>query len=527
MYFFVKSGVVNLGLASLFSLLFLGVGAEAAGTKITVVDGPADLSHIRLKGLLNVNAAEQGGKTGVDDDKNGFVDDVLGWNAASNNPQYMPAATLKLFQDNRDAISQIFDLYNRVELEEPEAVKSFNSLPADSRNTVSLLLKESHGTHVSGIAALASQGTARLQNLNIMSQANDLKVRLSGALSAATVVPATVDSLFDWHASALSAFESLLGVQAKRSLSFFDDRTLIDAALVPVQKRAREQSRLLARYLGANEARVVNMSIAQSLLSTIQLVEGIWQEELAKANLSPKTKRTKVQQENYIYAIQGIWLANSKKWQDIFDALPNTLFVIAAGNDGVDLSKNPTLPAQLAKTQRNAITVAATDQDGLITDFSNYNAEIVSLGAFGKAVISYAPGGIEGLRLSGTSMASPQVAGVATQIFEINPDLKPADVRRILEGTTADVGSLQGKTITGGQMSPETALDAARRSNHVSLEDAIRTAKYYGDTPIRPMSRWAEGLSDRLPHSTFREMIDTFGKVSVTSDIVKGMMRQR
>ena len=50
---------------------------------VAVVDTGLDLSHIELKSNLYINPAEFHGNPGVDDDKNGFIDDIHGYDFSS------------------------------------------------------------------------------------------------------------------------------------------------------------------------------------------------------------------------------------------------------------------------------------------------------------------------------------------------------------------------------------------------------------------------------------------------------------
>ena len=47
---------------------------------VAIVDGPVKYDHVDLAGNMWVNNAEKNGRPGVDDDKNGYTDDVYGWN---------------------------------------------------------------------------------------------------------------------------------------------------------------------------------------------------------------------------------------------------------------------------------------------------------------------------------------------------------------------------------------------------------------------------------------------------------------
>ncbi len=55
------------------------------GVLVAVVDTGTDITHPLLKNNIFINQAEASGQTGVDDDKNGYVDDINGWNFITNN----------------------------------------------------------------------------------------------------------------------------------------------------------------------------------------------------------------------------------------------------------------------------------------------------------------------------------------------------------------------------------------------------------------------------------------------------------
>jgi subtilisin family serine protease len=62
-------------------------GVTGKGIKVAVVDAAVDYTQPQIAPQLSINQAEYNGKAGVDDDGNGFVDDVYGWDFAENKPQ--------------------------------------------------------------------------------------------------------------------------------------------------------------------------------------------------------------------------------------------------------------------------------------------------------------------------------------------------------------------------------------------------------------------------------------------------------
>jgi thermitase len=79
----------------------------------------------------------------------------------------------------------------------------------------------------------------------------------------------------------------------------------------------------------------------------------------------------------------------SQLMKDAIDAHPDTLFVVAAGNDGEDNESTPAYPCNLASA--NLICVAATDENDALAGFSNYGATSVDLAAPGVEILSTWP----------------------------------------------------------------------------------------------------------------------------------------
>lgn len=131
------------------------------------------------------------------------------------------------------------------------------------------------------------------------------------------------------------------------------------------------------------------------------------------------------------------------------------LFVAAAGNDGLDLATTPSYPA--AYDLPNIISVAATDHADRLASFSNYGSTSVDLGAPGVGILSTLPNGGYG-RYSGTSMAAPQVTGVAALLLSADPTLELAELRSRILTTVDPVPSLVGRVATGGRLNAAQAL---------------------------------------------------------------------
>jgi hypothetical protein len=142
------------------------------------------------------------------------------------------------------------------------------------------------------------------------------------------------------------------------------------------------------------------------------------------------------------------------------------LYVAAAGNGGWDgygdnNDTNPTYPASYDLP--NIISVAALSQSGSLTYFSNYGVNSTHIAAPGDAIYStvfdnkYAA-------MSGTSMAAPQVSGVAALVRGHRPQMPAWMVKQVLiasaktSSTVKSLSSLQLKVSSGGMLDAKEAL---------------------------------------------------------------------
>ena len=133
----------------------------------------------------------------------------------------------------------------------------------------------------------------------------------------------------------------------------------------------------------------------------------------------------------------------------------NQLFVASAGNDSQNTDISPQYPA--AYDLDNIISVAATDDNDNLAGFSNFGSETVDLGAPGVDTLSTIPGDDYGFK-SGTSMASPHVAGVVSLLLAEDPSLTPEEAKEIILAGVDPVADLEGNTASGGRLNAFNSL---------------------------------------------------------------------
>jgi subtilisin family serine protease len=170
----------------------------------------------------------------------------------------------------------------------------------------------------------------------------------------------------------------------------------------------------IGEYFNANHVRVVNMSWGDDV--------GEFEQWLTKTS-SEKDPAVRKQQAQAVFKIWREAIENAIR------SAPDTLFICAAGNSNSNAEFLGDAPPSLHLP--NLIAVGAVDQAGEETSFTSYGDTVV-VDADGYEVESYVPGGTK-LRLSGTSMASPNVVNLAAKLIALDPSLTPQQTIALIE----------------------------------------------------------------------------------------------
>lgn len=373
---------------------------EAEPVTIAVWDSGVDTDIFSLPSQLWRNEDEVA-DNGIDDDKNGFVDDVHGiaWSlhAEKETDLLYPAGEFPREEmELQLLVKGITDLQAAVESEEASAVRQeLSQLSQDEVKdfieSLNMYGNYMHGTHVAGIAAEDNPFA---------------RVLVARITFGHTIIP-ELPTIEQAHADAAALVESIA-------------------------------------YFKTNGVRAINMSWGGSLRGIENALEA------HNAGGTPEERRALARK---IYDI-----GDSAFRKAIQDA-PEILFITSAGNSDNDVTFDEFYPSSY--DYPNILSVGAVDSEGNETSFTSLGK--VELYANGFEVESYVPGGNR-LKLSGTSMASPQVLNLAGKLLALNPELTTSDLRRlILEG--ADTKQLESREIR--LMNPKRSLEL--------LEEAQRT----------------------------------------------------
>lgn len=408
-------------------LLMASVANVNAAT-IAVIDSGLDYKHEFITPNLWTNANEIFDRR--DNDGNGYQDDVHGWNFAEQNGRIIDYSYLGKFSPD---CKKYFDIQGKFFLgKATESEITWMREKVKDPNFIKEMGKFGnfvHGTHVAGIAIRDSKNTA--QGLKL--------------------IPTEVKPFFR-------------GLTVSEKATAADRWSIMESAFNAL---AAEQMKLLSdigRFINSHSMDIANGSFGTGFNQAKMITDMAYRVIFFK---KPTPEDSEKAARLFINAL-------IKSGKGFVETAPNTLFVFAAGNDGLSNDQFGTSPANIKAD--NVITVGATYRNEFFAPFSNYGTKMVDIAAPGMLINSAIPGN-DYLQVSGTSQAAPFVANVAAKIKDANPKLTPLEIKKILMGTVDSKGFLKDKVTTGGIVNAERAVVAAEISRTIGVSQAISRAR--------------------------------------------------
>lgn len=205
-------------------------------------------------------------------------------------------------------------------------------------------------------------------------------------------------------------------------------------------------------------------------IMTVKVIGGIGDNETGSSETCAKGYQYAIDNGASILSISlgGEELSNVEQ-QAIANNL-DTLFVCAAGNESVNNDITPSYPANFPFN--NIISVANMDSTGVLDWTSNYGRTTVDIAAPGEYILSTSTQdtpesgnqntyrrAISGYEImSGTSMATPMVSGVAGLLYAYSKTATPMDIRTAILESAVKSSNFTRKVQTGGRLDAYAAL---------------------------------------------------------------------
>ncbi|MCA0377748.1 MAG: S8 family serine peptidase [Gemmatimonadetes bacterium] len=447
---------------------------------VAVIDGGVDTAHTYLAPVLWRNPKETPGN-GRDDDGNGIVDDVFGWNVLAG-------------ADGKPVHHDTFEL--------TRLYAACRGLPAG---------RDVPKPSASGCDSLATAYTAKSREVNgTLAQIRSIESTLqqvTAALQQAMGPGALTRARVERYTPASAQLE-----QAKRIWLQLADNGLGTEEIVEAKKAYDGQARYgldtlfnphpAGRVAGDRDVTGPDAlhgthvaGIIGAVRSAANQVQGVAPNVaiMAVRAVPDGDERDDDVARSIRYAVdngaQVVNMSFGKGWSPGKAAVDSAvryaeskgvLLVHAAGNDGENNDVVPSFPTARrpdGSVATNWLEVGATSWKGgskLVAGFSNYGKQRVDLFAPGEDILSTAPGG--GVKKeSGTSMAAPVVSGVAALLLAYFPTLTPMDVKSIILESVRTFPGLEVEKPGGdGQKVPFAAL--SRTGGLVDAYAAVKLA---------------------------------------------------
>lgn len=430
-----------------------------------VIDSGIDTLHEDLKSILWRNPREVPGN-GKDDDNNGYIDDVHGWNFLGNangdnveKDSYEAARVFHGLKDKWEGRTIDPNSLNAEELFEFEMWKRAKAEIAGNDNGMEILLmKRAYLNFVKGDSLLRlAMGKEKYTGTELgefMPEEPELKKAKSmiyGLLAANDKLEVSnVDFLKDFknyveseEAKANAAENAPTPYRnqvVKDQYENFNDRSYGNNNLM-VGLDAAVHGTHVSGIIGAARNNGVGMDgVADNV--QIMTLRAVPDADEHDKDIALAIRYAVDHGARVINMSFGKSFSPEKKWVDEavrYAESKDVLLVHAAGNDGknLDSSFNYPCPAFLnGGRPKNWITVGASGDPkigGTTASFSNYGKNEVDVFAPGVKIWSTVPGTNTYQFLQGTSMASPVVAGLAALIMEYFPTLTAAQVKQVIE----------------------------------------------------------------------------------------------
>ena len=488
---------------------------------VAVIDSGVDTTHEDLKSILWKNTKEIPGN-GIDDDKNGYIDDLYGWNFLGgrdgknvDQDSYEAARVyhkLKSKWGGKEVNTQTLtkdqlDEYTMWKRSEKEIVGEGKS---GSTALELIFLKRAYTSAVKSdsilrIAMSKEKFTGKELGEFMPTDANVKKAKntLYSLMSGNDAMETTNEEFMEGFGDYVNGEEKKAEAGSTAPVPYrnnivkdnyddFNDKFYGNPDVMSSNKSALHGTHV-AGIIGAARKNGVGMDgVADNV--KVMILRAVPDGDEHDKDIALAIRYAADNGAQVINMSFGKSFSPEKQWVD--DAVKyaeskGVLLVHAAGNDAKNLDTSYNFPTPVfqadGKRATNWITVGASGDPkagGLTASFSNYGIKEVDVFAPGVKIYSTVPGGNTYQNLQGTSMASPVVAGLAAFILEYYPALSPAQVKMVIEKSSQKPVDKVRNPETGDMVSLSTL---SRSGGVINAYEAIKlAATVKGERKIAP-----------------------------------------
>ncbi|WP_431157094.1 S8 family peptidase [Winogradskyella poriferorum] len=444
-------------------------GKKGQKVIVAVIDSGIDIDHEDLDDVIWTNKDEIP-NNGKDDDKNGYVDDVHGWNflgdayneqleyvrllvsGDTSNPRYQEAQKqleddYNLWTSRKTQYDQIAQAVNNADKalvkatgKEDYTLEEVNQIKSEDQNVIQavqiannisangLTLQEAKKEIESGLVSINESLNYNLnKDFRGRKTNDDINDITDTSYGNGNVKHMVKDESHGTHVAGIIAAERNNGLGAN---GVANNVEIMALRVVPNGDEYDKDVALAIRYAVDNGAKVINGSFGKS------------------------------------YSPHSAWVRDAIKYAGDNDVV----FVHAAGNDSKNVDVEPNFPddnVNFVEVSDNYIRVGSlTENYGskMVSGFSNYGKKNVDVFAPGSSVYSTTPENEYDFK-GGTSMAAPGVAGIAALLRSQYPNLTATQVKQVI----MDSGlPLTTKVVVGGDASNVKPFSDLSKSGRIA-----------------------------------------------------------
>ena len=475
---------------------------------VAILDSGVDTTHEDLKAHLWKNKGEIPGN-GIDDDGNGYIDDMYGWNFLGGKD----GRNIKKCSDERSRIYHRFkaqflgkeidssslsaaDLNNYHIWKKAAAEMNFSTeeqtellfveITAKALKRHDKVLRKEMGTEVFTTEALEKfEPQSKLAKEAKLGYLTCVKMM---GIDADEKNTNTIEQLDEYVEGKKSAFES------KEKAPFDYRADIVKDNYLNIQDRFYGNADVMGPspmhgthvtgIIGAvrNNGIGVNGVADNVQLMMVRVVPDgdEYDKDVALGIRYAVDNGAKIINMSF-----GKSFSPEKAWVDSairYAATKDVLIVHAAGNDGIDNDQKEVFPnpKQWNYQAENFMNIGASGDPGttgsVAADFSNFGKINVDVFAPGVKIYSTLPGGNEYGNLNGTSMSTPVVAGIAALIRSNYPDLTAVQVKQIIENAVSIPDSSLPNFKPGSQREPIAFNQLSKTGGIVNAYQSISLA---------------------------------------------------
>lgn len=463
-----KDGLYGISLDKAYEFV---KGRKSQTVIVAVIDSGIDTTHEDLKPVLWRNPKEIPGN-GVDDDKNGYVDDVNGWN-------FLGGKDGRNVKEDSYEVARVYHKYKA----KFAGVTNPSTLNMEDQETYKMWKKAEKQILGDGkesgvqILLLSKAYEAAVKNDSLLRIVMAKETYTGNDLDA--FMPTTDEAKKAKH-SFLYFFQAnnSMDMTNKTFLEEFNEYLASERKKVEAAERAPKNYRgeivkdnyedFNDRYYGNSDVMANTPFHGTHVAGIIGAVRGNGKGMDGVADnvriMSIRAVPDGDEHDKDValairYAVDngakvinmsfGKSFSPEKSWVDEAVQYANSkgvLLVHAAGNDASNIDSVDNFPSPVFTDDKqratNWLTVGASGDPkigGIVAPFSNYGKTEVDVFAPGMKIYSTIPGGNTYGDAQGTSMASPVVAGVAAFLLQYYPTLTPQQVKQVIENSATKV----------------------------------------------------------------------------------------